>query len=233
MTPRPWTVEHNEPIRKLSDRIWMVRGPVPGMGMPLPRTMVMARRADGSVVIHSAIALDDDAMRELEARGAPSVLICPNGWHRIDAHSWKQRYPAMKVYCPRSQMRAVAEVVPVDGALEDFPADDVVKAEVFDGLDKESVLVVRDGDRTSLAFGDTFINQAHMPGVGAFFFRLIGATGGPKVHPMMKLMSKSKRLRAHLLRLAEMPGLARLIPGHGDVVEENAAGVLRAAAERV
>jgi hypothetical protein len=53
------------------------------------------------------------------------------------------------------------------------------------------------------------------------------------VHPFIKWMSKKKRLRTHLARLAETPGLARIVPGHGDVIEGDAAGVLKAAVARM
>lgn len=222
-----WRAAVHDPLRKLDDRIWVVDGPIPGLRMPLPRTMTLVKRADGSLLVHSAIALSEDAMREVEAWGTPRVLVVPNGWHRIDAPAWKARFPDLEVRCPRSQTKRVGEVVHVDGAMEELAADGVVRAEVFDGLDKESVLVVDDGGRVTLVFGDTFMNAPHQPGVPGFFYRLAGASGGARVHPFMKWMSKKRRLSEHLARLADLPGLARLIPGHGAPIDERPADVLR------
>lgn len=50
--------------------------------------------------------------------------------------------------------------------------------------------------------------------------------------PAFRLLFTSDRehLRAHLLRLAELPGLARVVPFHGSLVDTDAPGALRAAA---
>jgi hypothetical protein len=77
------------------------------------------------------------------------------------------------------------------------------------------------------------MNVAHMSGGEGLFYRLMGVSGGPKVHPFMKLMSKKKRLRAHLSRLTETSRLLRVIPGHGDPIEQGAAEVLGAVAARM
>jgi hypothetical protein len=126
--------------------------------------------------------------------------------------------------------KAVKNVVSVDSPIEAFPADKLVRFEVLDGMPKESVMIVTSEARTTLVFGDTFMNVAHLPGFWGGAYRMLGASGGPRVHPFMKWMSKKKLLGAHLLRLAETPGLVRIVPGHGDVIENDAAQVLRAAA---
>jgi hypothetical protein len=193
------------------------------MSMPLSRTMTVAKRADGGLVVHSVIALDEPRMRALEAFGEPTIMIVPNGWHRTDAHGWKERYPSMRVYCPPDARAKVAEVVGVDGTLAELPPDDAVRVETLDGFAQEGVVIVEGG---TLVFGDTFMNQPHMPGFQGFAYRLVGASGGPRVHPFLKRMADRKALAAHLSRLAETPGLARLVPGHGDIVATDAAQVL-------
>jgi hypothetical protein len=227
--PRAWVVAKNEPVKKLESNLWIVHGETPGLPMPLPRTMAVARLDDGRLVIHSAICLDEDAMRELEAWGTPAFLVLPNGWHRIDAHAWKQRYPSIQVLCPRNVTKQVGAVVSVDGETEGFPAEGAVRFEILEGNGKESVMIVSSGGKKTLVFGDTFINAPHMPGLPAFFYRMLGASGGPRVHPFMKWMSKKKPLRGHLAKLAETDGLARLVPGHGAVIETDALGVFRTA----
>lgn len=226
---RPWTVANNGPLRKLDENLWIVRGETPGLALPLLRTMVVAKRARGDLVVHSAICVDDATRAEIEGWGEPSVLVVPNGWHKIDARAFKTRYPAMMVACPRAVRAEVEKVVAVDVVTEGLPRDEAVRLEVLDGLEKESVLIATTGDRTSLVFGDTFIAVDHLPGFWGRLYRWVGASGGPRVHPFMKWMAKKKLLRSHLERLAALPGLTRLVPGHGEPIEEDAAGVLRRA----
>jgi hypothetical protein len=64
-------------------------------------------------------------------------------------------------------------------------------------------------------------------------FRLLGFAGdGPKVPPMYKVraLRDGKALKRDLLRLADTPGLVRLVPSHGSVVSRDPAAALRNAA---
>ena len=51
-------------------------------------TSTIARMTDGSLVLHSPIALEEDAMVDLEALGTPAFLIVPSRYHRLDAPAY-------------------------------------------------------------------------------------------------------------------------------------------------
>lgn len=198
--------------------------------------MSVVRLGDGRLVFLNAIPLAEDAMAELERWGEPAILVVPNRLHRLDLHAWKARYPRCAVLCPRPAAPHVARVVPVDGDLAALPPDPALRAEPLDGTrSAEPVLVVRSGPRTSLLFGDAVMNLPHLPGLGGALLRLIGSTGGARVTLPARLVMVADRraLAAHLARLAELPGLARLVPSHGGIVEADAPGVLRAVARRL
>ncbi|MBC7173841.1 MAG: hypothetical protein H5U40_15480, partial [Polyangiaceae bacterium] len=112
-----WKVLEHGPLVPLAENLWWVSGSLPGMS--LRRSMVVARSADGSLVIHSAIALREDAMRQIESFGRPAHLIVPSRYHRLDAPAYKKRFPEMRVYAPRGSHAAVSEVIAVDGTYED------------------------------------------------------------------------------------------------------------------
>src|SRR5690606_38404698 len=81
--------EHG-PLERLEDNLWRVEGALPNMA--LRRVMTVVRMADGRLVIHSAIALPDELMAQIEAWGRPSYLLVPNAYHRLDAPAYKARY---------------------------------------------------------------------------------------------------------------------------------------------
>src|SRR6218665_296202 len=114
-----WRVLRHGPLVQLSDNLWWVEGEIPRMS--LKRVMTVVRRSDGTLVIHSAIAMGDKEQRELEALGTPAVLLVPNGMHRLDAPAYKKRYPTLRVYAPRGSREKVEEVMPVGGTYQDFP----------------------------------------------------------------------------------------------------------------
>ena len=230
-----WAVLAHDPIEQLADNLWRVEGDLPGMG--LRRTMTVARLASGGLVLHSAIALDEPAMTQLEELGAPSWLVVPNGWHRLDAARYKARFPGLKVVCPVGARRHVSKVVEVDVDYEGLPLldpdDDSVRLTHFgENRGMEGAMLVRSSDGLTATFADSLFNLPHGEGLFWWFYgRLLGATGGPKVTPVARVMmtvSRSrKQFKGWLEQLADGEEVVRLIPGHGAVVAQDALDITR------
>src|SRR5262249_40739050 len=126
-----WQVFPHRPIEKLEPNLWRVEGDLPnGNGT---RVMTLARMDDGGLVIHNAVALEDELMKEIEAFGTPSLLIAPNGFHRLDASVFKKRYPDAKVVCPAGSRKKVEQVVAVDASYATAPSDGSVRFYHLDG----------------------------------------------------------------------------------------------------
>jgi len=226
-----WRVLAHGPIEKLTENLWWVQGSLPSMS--LKRNMTIARLADGRLVIHNAVALDESAMKELEAWGTPAYLIVPSGIHRLDAPAFKKRYPALKVFAPSGSRAKVSEVVAVDGSYEDFPSDPDVRFEMLEGMGGlEGAMIVRSKDGVSLVLNDAVFNMDRKRDVLGFLFTTaFGSAPGPRVSRLAKLtLVKDKpALRAALERLAKQPGLTRLIVAHEKVAH---GGEARAALEQ-
>ncbi len=211
-----WRVLRHGSIDRLEPNLWCVTGTLPGMS--LKRVMTLIRLGDGRIVIHSAVALDEPAMGEIEVWGKPAVLLVPNAYHRLDAPAYLARYPDLKVYCPRGSRTKVEEVIRVDGDYDDLAADDSLALEHLDGVRKvEGVITVRSDSGTTLVFNDAVFNMPHGRGVPGFIFRHItGSTGGPRVTRLFRVLGVKDKpaLRAHLERLAETPDLKRIVVSH-------------------
>jgi hypothetical protein len=228
-----WKVLPHGPLEQLAENLWRVEGSLPGMS--LKRVMTVVRRDDGSLVIHSAIALADKEQRELEALGPPALLLVPNQGHRLDAPAYKKRYPALRVFAPSGGRAAIAEVVPVDGTYEEFPADDTVRLEMLHGVKEgEGAMFVRSKDGLTLVLNDCMFNMDRKKDpLGWFFTTVLGSAPGPRVSRLVKLMfvQDKKALRADFERYAQLPGLVRLIVSHEKVAHgAEAASALRQAA---
>jgi len=227
-----WKVLPHGSIEKLSSRLWRVEGSLPAM--PLKRVMAIAKRADGTLVVHNAIALSADAMAEIDAWGEVSTLLVPNGWHRLDAVVFKRRYPSALVLCPGGSRKKVEEVMTVDGTYDDFAADEHVSLQTLDGTKRfEGVMLVRAED-TSLIVNDAVFNMPHLRGVQGFMLKhLTHSSGGPRVSRIARLMMLDDKLAfaAHLERLAETPALARILVAHHETIEDDPRGALRRVAE--
>jgi len=224
-----WGVLPHEPIEKLTDHVWRVQGSLPNMS--LKRVMTIARRDDGGLVIHNGICLDEASMAEIDAWGPVVTIVVPNGYHRLDAKVFKDRYPTAQILCPSGGREKVAEVVAVDGAYEDLADDPVVSLETLDGVGaQEGALIVREPAGVTVVLNDSVFNMPHARGLAGFIFRYITtSTGGPRISRLFRLLVLKDKaaLRQHLHRLADLPGLRRVIVSHHRMIEEDAAGVLR------
>lgn len=220
-----WKVLPHGPLERLSENLWSVQGSLPRMS--LKRVMTAARLADGRLVIHNAIALQEPAMRELENFGTPTFLVVPNRWHRLDAPAYKRRYPQLKVYAPRGSHAQVQEVIAVDGNFEDFPKEASVQLEALQGVgDIEGVMLVRSSDGLSLVLTDAVFNMDRKRDpLGFLFTTLLGSAPGPRISRLTKLALIKDRaaLRANLQRFADTPELVRLIVAHEKIATGPAA----------
>ena len=214
-----WKVLAHGPLVELSDNLLWVQGALPGMS--LKRVMVVVRLKDGRLLIHNGIALDEAERKQLEAFGQPAFLVVPNGGHRLDAPAYKHRYPALRVFAPKGARERVEQVIHVDGVYEDFPTDEVVRFETLHGVnDSEGALIVNSSDGVSVVLNDCVFNMDRKRDVLGFLFTTaFGSAPGPRVSRLAKLafIKDKKALRADLERLAELPGLTRLIVAHEKV----------------
>ena len=229
--PRPWIVTRHDPIEKLEDNLWAVQGDVPGI--PFKRRMFIIKRSDGTLMFSgTAMPLEDELLAEVKAWGRPSILVVTHDQHMIDARAFAEKL-GLKVYGPKpceAKMRARAEIT---GMLEDVPPDPNVQITAVAGAKtgEPAVIVKSDaGRRVSLLVSDVLQNNSK-DSLG-LLPRLMGFGGGPKVVPVFKMMFVKDKgaLKRQLTEWAEIPGLARLVPCHGDVVTSGAAEALRAAA---
>lgn len=231
-----WNPLDHGPLEQLADNLWRVEAALPDMG--LRRHMIIVRTPDGRLLFHNGVAVNDEVREQIEALGKPTWLVVPNGWHRLDAHAYKERYGNLDVICPPGARSHVEKVVPVDFTYDELPPIPGVRAEVLDGLKPpgaEGVLIVESEDGTTLIFNDAVFNQPHLPGVFGFVYKTLGQSGRPKVSIITKMMmvKNKKAFRDHLSRLADIEGLVRVIPGHIRVIDEDAARVLREVAAEV
>jgi hypothetical protein len=225
-----WTVLPHDPIEKHSQSLWSVSGKMPGGNQ---RRMTVAKRADGKLVIHNAIALSDEEMRELEAFGKPGYLVVPNSFHRMDALIYKQRYPELEVLCPQTARKRVSELVPVAGHMGEMPKDGIVDMFHIRGMkEREGAMVVHSDGKSALIFNDALLNVPKGRGVVDWFMGPTGTVAVPRFTRWM-LAKSTAELKEHLLELAKTPGLQHVVPGHGPVVQQGAADALATAAGRL
>lgn len=224
-----WKVHPHGPIEKLGASLWRVEANLPGTLMK--RVMTIGKRADGSLVIHNGIPLGDAEMGEIEAWGKVGAIVVPNGYHRLDAKVFADRYPEAKVLCPPGAKAKVEQVVKVHGSYAELPVDGVLDLELLDGTkQREGVMIARSGAETSLVFNDAVFNMPHLPGFMGFVLRRVtSSSGGPRVSRIAKMfvVADKPAFRAHVEKLADLPGLRRVVVSHHNTITEDPSGTLK------
>lgn len=225
-----WTVLPHGKLTQVEENILTVVGEIHMPLMDLPRRMTVVRLADASLVVFSAIALDEDEMTALEAYGRPAYLIVPSDKHRLDAKIWKDRYPKIKAVAPAGAREKVEETVPVDTVTPIFDDPGVQFMTVPGTRGREAALVVRTPRGTTLVLNDVVGNIRHATGFGGWLLHLAGFAGDEAQVPVVvkvAVIEDTAALRTQLLQWADIDTLVRILVSHGSPIDEDPRQVLR------
>ena len=221
-TLQEWTVMPHGHLTQFDDNILSVTG---DLHMPVgdfPRRMTVVRLADRSLVIYSAIALDEIEMHAIERFGRPRFLVVPGDLHRMDAKIWKDRYPELVVIAPSGARAKVEKVVHVDATSVDFGDPNVTLVEIPGTGGHEAALIVRSRSGTNLIVNDIIANMPDRRGFGGWLLRLVGFTGrGPRVPKIVarKIIKDKSAVRSQFERWSALSPLRRVIVSHGTPIE--------------
>jgi len=225
-----WIVLPHGRIREIDKNILTVVGDLKMPLATLPRRMTIARLADARLVVFSAIALDESAMRVVEDFGKPAFLVVPSAIHRLDAKAWKARYPQMQVVAPEGARKEVEEVVPVDATQPRFDDFNVHFVTMPGTEAREAALEIHSPQGATIVVNDLIGNIRKSKGFGGWFLRLMKFAGDEPHVPRpvkRKLVKDPAALAAQFTQWAQLPSLKRILVSHGDPIEYQPAEALR------
>ncbi|HZP19458.1 MAG TPA: hypothetical protein VFB16_04555 [Bauldia sp.] len=222
-------------IEPLAEGLWLVKG---GLPFPLRRNMAVFRLADGRLVLHSPVALDDAGLKALEGLGRVAFAIVPSRSHTMDASFYRQRYPGVAVVAPAAIREQVRVKAPTDASAEEMlpPLGFVLHA--VPGLKSPEYVyeVPLAGGGRALIVNDAFANANAYDSsrlLGRLVVRRMGVPGDePAVPRIVRWLSVSDlaALKRFAGTLAAIPDLRIITFSHGDPVTRDPAGALRAIA---
>lgn len=123
-----------EPPIAFADGLWLDRTPVRFLGLRLTTTMAVLRLGDGSLLLHSPVALTRERRAAVEALGPIAHLYAPNLFHHLWIGQWAAAFPAARVHAPEGLARKQPELrvnrvhgtspePAFTGVLEELPID--------------------------------------------------------------------------------------------------------------
>ena len=229
---RPWTVGKHSPLTQIDDNLWAVEDVLPP---GILRRMCIVRRGDSSLLFFHAVPVDDATLMQIRALGTPKYLVVGHDQHAVDTQAFQEKL-GLTSYGPKKNEAALKERFDLTGTLSDIPADTSMEIIETPGSKKdETSIIVKSGSGSRISILTSDALQNNPPAKLKLLFRLLGFGGGPKVVPLFRLLFTSDRaaLKKEILRWASLPALKRLVPFHGDIVEDGIAQALRTAATKL
>jgi hypothetical protein len=219
-------------LEELAPGLWSLTGSLP---FPLKRNMIAYRLPDGTLLLHSVIALDEAGMAKLDALGKPSIMIVPAAGHRMDAGFYKRRYPNLRVVSPAAARAKVEHVIKVDATCEEaLPPLGVGLHPMLGFNDGEIAYELPIAGGRALVLCDALANPDHPPGIGGKLVRVIlggikTRLGVPRIVRLM-LVKEKEAARGAIARLADIKNVSIVSVAHGRPIRDNCSEALRQAA---
>lgn len=222
--------ERRPALRQLARDIWVVDRSQRFYGLEVGTRMTVLRLADGSLLLHSPVALDAGLRRELDAIGRVCFAVAPNRVHHLYAGKVAEAYPEARLWVGPGLERKRPDLV-FDGVLGDeAPAEwkNQVDQLLFRGRPYENEVVFFHRASRTLILCDLAFNfgpRAAAP--TRLLMRLLrsyGRFGPSKLDP---LLIRDRRAARHSLERILGWDFDRVVVAHGDVLESGGRAALR------
>jgi hypothetical protein len=217
-------------LRALASDLWVVDRPQRFYGLAVGTRMTVMRLADGSLLLHSPVALDAELRRALDGLGPVRFVVAPNRVHHLYAGDVAKAYPGARLWIGPGLERKRPDLSFVavlgDEAPEEWRGQ--VDQVFFRGRPYENEVVFFHRASRTLILCDLAFNfgpSAPLP--TRILMRLMlsyGRFGPSKLDPL--LIRDRAAARASLERILAWD-FDRVIVAHGDVLPSGGRELLR------
>jgi hypothetical protein len=222
--------QRNTLLCEVAENIWIAERPQRFYGLEVGTRMTVIRLADGSLLLHSAVALDPELRRELDSIGRVCFAVAPNRVHHLYAGKVAEAYPGARLWVAPGLERKRPDLVYVGVLGDEAPAEwkDEVDQVFFRGRPYENEVVFLHRASRTLIMCDLAFNfgpRAAAP--TRLLMRLLrsyGRFGPSKLDP---LFIRDRRAARQSLERILAWDFDRVVVAHGDVLESGGREALR------
>jgi hypothetical protein len=219
----------NHPLTALGPDLYGLDGEVSPPGLKLPARMTVLRTSDGSIALHSPLAMDDATARAVEALGPVRWIIAPSLMHHLFAAGAKQRFPQAKLLgapglADKRKDLAFDGVLPERG--EPLGPDTGVECRLVEGMPGLNEVVFFHRASRAVIFTDLLFNVRSSPHFGTRLMLswLSGVYGRCAVSRLVKWGTKDRAAAARGLDDVRAWRPERIVMAHGEPVLPGAPG---------
>ena len=218
-------------MRQLAEDLFVVERPLRFFGLPVGTRMTIVRLRDGSLLLHSPVALDDALRAELLRLGPPRHAIAPNRFHHLFIGDYRRAFPQIRLYAAPGLPEKRRDLS-FDAVLSDEPPPEwagQLDQEHFKGFPVMSEVAFCHRQSRTLVTSDLAFNLGpEAPLVARAAFRLVGGYGrlGPSLVEKILIRDRASA-RGSLERILGWD-FDRVVVAHGTVLETGGREALRA-----
>jgi hypothetical protein len=92
-------------LLRFAEDVWLDSEPVRFLGMRLAANMTVLRLSDGSLLLHSPVAMTPGRRAAVEALGPIAHLYAPNLFHHLSIGDWASAFPSAAIHAPAGLAR--------------------------------------------------------------------------------------------------------------------------------
>ena len=218
-------------FRQLDTDLWVAERPFRYFGAEVGVRMTAIRLAEGGLLLHSPVRLDEATRAELAEIGPVRFIVAPNRFHHLFAGDYPRAYPQARLLgAPGLELKR--KDLKFDAILGDTPAPglenefDQIVFRAFSPLNE--VVFLHRRSRTVL-FTDLMFNVTKSDSAYTRFLLTLDGGYGKLAVPRtfrFAIRMRGARAREELESILRWD-FDRLIVAHGDVVESGAREAVR------
>lgn len=221
------------PLTELADRLACVAVPFRAFScLELGLRMSVVRLADGSVVVHSPVALTTEVRAAIDALGPVRFVVAPNAFHHLFVKDALAAWPDAQLVAPAALRKKRPDLtIHLElEALEDQPLaawrSELIPISIRGSMLHETVLY--HAPSRSLLSADlleNFVSVEHW--FTRAYLKLGGIYGKPALHPLLHMVYRDRALaRQGVSRILDL-ALDRIVVAHGEIVTARPEEALR------
>lgn len=217
-------------LHQLDRNIWVAERPQRFYGLEVGTRMTVIRLADGSLLLHSPVALDPELRGELDSLGSVRFAVAPNRFHHLYAGEVVRAYPEARLWAAPGVERKRPDLA-IEALLSD-EAPGQWKGEVdqvfFRGRPFENEIVFLHRASRTLILCDLVFNFGPradtVTRLVMRFLRSYGRFGPSRLDP---LLIRDRRAAKQSLERILAWDFDRVMIAHGDLLESGGPDALR------
>ncbi|MCA9604075.1 MAG: DUF4336 domain-containing protein [Myxococcales bacterium] len=214
---------------KVDEGLWVRAMPHTMMGLHLGARMAVVRLKDGSLLIHSPIALDAELRAAVDALGPVSHITCPNTYHHVYAKPWAEAYPEATLHGAPTLERKRSDLR-FHRTLSSQPHPDwegTLIPHYIEGCLLHETVFVHPATRTVVAvdLAENFDTSDHF--ATRTYLKMAGIHGRVGWAKPLRVLYRDRRAAARSLEALLEHDFDRVIVAHGNVIERNGRALVR------